>query len=384
MICRLAAALALLCGWATPAFSAVDKFDLVGEWVGTPAPGATLRYVFKSNGEVVWIVEEQGKAPVRTEAHYTLYDGPGMRGIDIHDFDARQMRGIRLLGIMEPLTSSSFKFDGVPSNIGQRPATWTTNAMVLTSTNTALSAAISSVTIRGVTYSNVKVESVNEKTISISHSRGMASLNPKNLTDAERRALGLTTISLAQDIESKAAAPSVKAGRKPGAIVSSKFRDWLAAHTPEANPRNLGAIALAIVGAMIGFYLFTCLCLLCICNKTDNPAPFRVWIPILQVHAAYAAAGMPTYWFRLLVLDLLLFRIPCAWLAAHLPPGGVPTGLGLAAAVIAIGLSSIHLAGWVIWCFKICVARGKSAWLGLFVLFPITQPPALGYLAFSK
>jgi hypothetical protein len=379
------AALAILLGCAAPPFAApVEKFDIVGEWVSTPAPGTTVRYVFKTNDEVVWVVEESGKAPVRAEAHYTLYEGVGLRCLDIHHFEARQMRDIRLLGIMEPLTTNTFKFDGVPSNKGERPPTWTTNALVFTATNTALSAAIPSLTIGGVTYSNVMVESVNEKTLSISHSRGMASLNPKRLTESERRALGLTTVSLTQSIEAESKAQAVEAGKKRGATISSRISGWFASQTPEMIRRNLNAIALAIVFGLIGFYLFTCLCLLCICNKTDNPAPFRVWLPIIQLQAAYAAAGMPSFWFRLLVLDILLFRIPCMFLAAKLSPGSVDPRLGILVFSLAMTLNVIHFIGWVIWCFKICVAREKSVWLGFLVLFPLTQPPALGYLAFSK
>jgi hypothetical protein len=381
---RIPVLVALVLAFTSPVVGAlVEKFDLVGEWVGTPAPGTTVRYVFKTNGEVVWIVEENSKAPVRTEAHYTLDEGTGLRSLDIHDFDARQMRGIRLLGIMEPLTPSTFKFDGVPSNKGQRPPTWTTNALVFTSTNTALSKAIASLTIGGVTYANVMVESANEKTVSFSHSRGMASVNPKKLTDGERRALGLNVVSLSQSIESESKAQAVEPVKKRNSNISSRISGWFASQSPEMTRRNLGAIALAIVFAVIGFYLFNCLCLLCICKKTDHPAPLLVWLPVFQVLAIYRAAGMSSFWFKALVFDLC-FRITVAgWaIASSHPPLSPATNAVMVCTALAFTI--LHMIGWCIWCFKICIAREKSVWLGFLVLFPLTQPPALGYLAFSK
>ena len=37
----------------------------------------------------------------------------------------------------------------------------------------------------------------------------------------------------------------------------------------------------------------------------------------------------------------------------------------------------------VVWFFKIAKARGKSAWVGLFLLLPVTNLFAFLYLAFS-
>jgi hypothetical protein len=59
-------------------------------------------------------------------------------------------------------------------------------------------------------------------------------------------------------------------------------------------------------------------------------------------------------------------------------------GTGALIACISVVFSFVNIIGWAVWCFRICLARDKSPWIGLFVLFPPTYPPALAYLAFSK
>jgi hypothetical protein len=255
-------------------------------------------------------------------------------------------------------------------------------------------AIIPSVSVGGVVYSNVVVESVNAKTISFKHARGMGSLNVTKLSQEERRALGLAVDTKAPiAVQTAVAAKPAHAAAEPVVMVTAGESNvvaqpaWVARlfkdTSPEEFVRSLGAIALAIVFALVLFYLFWCLCLLFICRKTETPSPVMVWIPILQMSAAYRAAGMSSMWFKVMIFDLC-FRFTVVGLMA----AGVlaqPSGVGMMLlAGVFVALSLVNIVGWIIWCFKICIARNKSPWLGLLVLFPITQPPTLGYLAFSK
>jgi hypothetical protein len=85
-----------------------------------------------------------------------------------------------------------------------------------------------------------------------------------------------------------------------------------------------------------------------ICKKTGNEPGILIWIPVLQLWPLVKAAGMPGWAF--------LF-----WL------------LPISSPIVT-----------VIWCFKICQARGKNAALGLLLLLPITNIITFLYLAFSN
>jgi hypothetical protein len=235
---------------------------------------------------------------------------------------------------------------------------------------------IPSITIAGATYSNVTIENVTDKTLTFTHARGVGSLNPQKLTAHERQALGLQTETLkeqkAEVIESKTTTSAWNIKGRAGMPDSiSKFAQMA------------GAIALGIVIAVVAFYLFTCLCLLRICNKTDHPAPLLVWIPLLQIFAIYRAAEMSSFWFKALVVDILV-RFSIAGLAISGVVARDNNALDGFLIFYSLVLTIVHVIGWCVWCFKICIAREKNPLLGLFVLFPITQPPALAYLAFSK
>jgi hypothetical protein len=230
--------------------------------------------------------------------------------------------------------------------------------------------AIPSITINGNTYSNVVVESVTAKTITFSHARGAGSFNPIRLTPEQRVMLGVIKEVADTKKETKAA------------TARSVLDRWFPTDTEEQSRRTMGALALAIVGGIIILHLFTSLCLVFICKKTEHPAPFRAWIPGIQWLAAYKAAGMSLFWANALLADIL-FRPTVGGLVFT----GVltPSRFGeIFFLIITFGFSTVHVVGWITWCFKICTAREKSPWLGLLVLFPITHPPAMGYLAFSK
>jgi bacteriorhodopsin len=84
-----------------------------------------------------------------------------------------------------------------------------------------------------------------------------------------------------------------------------------------------------------------------ICRKTSNRAGLFVWLPGFQMIPLLRAAGMSPWLF-------LLLCVP--------------------------GINAIIT---IIWSFRICRVRQKSAFLGVLLLLPVTNVLAFVYLALS-
>jgi len=243
---------------------------------------------------------------------------------------------------------------------------------------------LESIIIGGNTFSNVTVVEVTPASVTISHTRGLASFNPEKLARAEKEQLGLIEKAVALPPETRRSRRDIgsnvvslsdsNAVSLPARLESltpeswRKFRDEL----PPFQPTML-------VGPIV-VYLFLCFCFLQICRKAGKPSPLLVWIPILQFFALYRAARMPAFWFAALMLYV---AFQCALLLIA-PTGAVTPQILLIGGVILLVLAAVQLIGWIIWSFKICTARGKSPVLGIFVLLPCTNLLALAYLAFSE
>jgi len=243
---------------------------------------------------------------------------------------------------------------------------------------TGAHAAIPSVSLGGVVYSNVVIESTSEKTVTFSHARGMASVNRQKLTLNERVALGLVP---PPPTNSVASTNSFETNKVVG--VNQLHQALEASRDVEKQLREAGVSLKAVGAGAVVLYLFFCFCLLMICSKADQPSPLLVFIPFLQILPAYRAAKMSPFWFRLLMADVL-FRITVGILAYTGHIGRLPQTVALVLFALMMVLTLVHLIGWVIWCFKICIAREKSPLVGVFMLLPCTQVLALAYLAFSE
>jgi hypothetical protein len=244
---------------------------------------------------------------------------------------------------------------------------------------------IARVFIGGNVYSNVVVETVSAKSVTFFHSRGMATVNPQKLSHVERQALGLEA--------PPPPAPSVSATGNNSTTNRSAAnsiplwdtvqRAMTATNGPAALLRRSHVSLPVAAASAIAVYLFICFCLMNICAKAGPPAPLLAWIPLLQVFAIYRAAKMAPFWFALLMCDVIL-RLSIVWLAVQGVFKNAPQLMVTIAFVIVGVMSLIHAVGWIIWCFRICTARDKNPALGILVLIPCTQVPALAYLAFSK
>jgi hypothetical protein len=205
-----------------------------------------------------------------------------------------------------------------------------------------------------VTYTNVTVTTKAKNYIFILHASGMASIKIAELpsevqqqlgyatADAPKRSTNAAAVWVKREI-AKVDVPQLKA---LGKQLEQKWRGP-APSGPAAlrliNPR----VVWIILGVALLLYVFYCYCCMLICQKTGNPPGILVWLPVLQLFPMLRAAGMSGWWF-------LAYFVPLLNL--------VPT---------------------ILWPFKIASARGKSAWVGVFLLLPITSLFAFLYLAFS-
>ncbi len=205
-------------------------------------------------------------------------------------------------------------------------------------------------TIGARTFTNVTVTTKAADYIFILHDAGMTNLKLDKLPRELRIQLGY---EVAPELDTSSNAPPKWAQQ----LVPSSKQKELSALTK--NIHEQGAvmvgkirhmdlkIAYAILAGLVLSYLSFCgLCVL-LCRKAGNPADFLIWFPWLQWIPLYRAAGMAPAWF----------------LADLIPP-------------VAVFVR-------VVWCFKICRARGKSPALGIALLFPVTSLFTFLYLALA-
>jgi hypothetical protein len=188
----------------------------------------------------------------------------------------------------------------------------------------------------------------------ILHSTGMTNIKVADLTPELRTQLGYedpaakpaqpkTPTAWAKQTLSKLEVPKVK--NLEAQVAGFWTPDAIRARLPlkEITPTTLWAL----VGLALAAYLFHSYCCLLICRKAGvEPGPL-VWIPLLQLFPLLKAASMSPWWF-----------------VAFLLPG-------------------INLLAQVVWFFKIARARGKGLGIALLLIFPLTCPFAMLYLAFS-
>jgi hypothetical protein len=106
-------------------------------------------------------------------------------------------------------------------------------------------------------------------------------------------------------------------------------------------------IVLTALGVFLLLYVFFSYCNMLICKKAGTEPGVLVWVPVWQLIPMLRAARMSGWWFLGYFVPVLNLILP------------------------------------VVWCFKIAVARGKSAWVGFLLLLPGLGLLAFLYLAFS-
>jgi hypothetical protein len=255
-----------------------------------------------------------------------------------------------------------------------------------------LGAAIPSVRIANITYSNVVVLEVSTSSVSISHSRGMASFNARRLAQDELEQLRLVDpppkpVAQEPARPRRVAVPAASSGATNDSQLAIARAIDVAARAQPFNMEQvvsflwyLPPITWGDIGIGAAAYVVFCVCAALICFKAGRPAPLLVWLPFIQIFALYRAAKMSPVWFGLLLFDLLI-RLG---LFAVTSTRYVPERLILIFGFSFLGLAVIHGVGAILWCFKICRARGKSPLLGVSMFMPGVNVLTFLFLAFSR
>jgi hypothetical protein len=200
------------------------------------------------------------------------------------------------------------------------------------------------------TYTNVTVTTKAKKYIFILHSSGMANIKVADLPpellsklgyaapdEKTTKVSGANLAAWTKQQMSSLNVPQVRAAEKQLEDTWRARAGTDLSSLKSADPKFL----ITVLGGALLLYLFTCYCYKLICEKTGNKPGVLIWLPLLQVFPLLRAASMSPLWVL----------VPFA-----------P----------------------VVWCFKIAKARGKSAWVGVLLLFPVVSVFAFLYLAFSN
>lgn len=204
------------------------------------------------------------------------------------------------------------------------------------------------------TYTNVTVTTKAKSYIFIVHSGGMSSIKVADLPLEAREKLGYAS---AEKPKLSTNGPASWARTQVARLETPQMKEvqqnlrkrWQAAsaHRPTVLALTSNTVFLAILGTLALLYALQSYCFMLICRKAGHPPGLLAWLPVLQFYPLIRAAGMSGWWFL-----------------AHLLP-------------------FLNLVAFVVWSVKITQARGKSAWVALFLILPPTTVPAVLYLAFS-
>lgn len=193
------------------------------------------------------------------------------------------------------------------------------------------------------TYSNVTVTSKTPRYIVIMHAHGLTSIKLKELSTEVLQQLGYK-VELPGSKSPKSFLPQHVEIDPRIKEMQTKAVEQVKAQVQQLSSSKL---LWGVLAGIALFYFFGCYCCDLICKKTGQDPGVLVWIPILQTFPMLKAAGMAPWWF-------LAFLLPVVSVVAS-----------------------------IVWCVKICQARGKSGWLAVLLLLPITNLFAFLYLAFA-
>jgi hypothetical protein len=192
------------------------------------------------------------------------------------------------------------------------------------------------------TYSNVTVTTKTSRYIMIMHAHGLASIKLKDLSPDTLQELGYKVEPPAPKPQRTFVPQNIEIDPRIKEM-EEKTVEEVKGRFQRLDPKMLWGV----FAGMFLVYLFFCHCSKLICKKAGHEPGALVWIPIVQTFPMLRAAGMSAWWF-------LLWLVPVA----------------------NVGVS-------ILWCVKICQARGKSSWLAVPLALPITSLFTFLYLAFA-
>jgi hypothetical protein len=184
----------------------------------------------------------------------------------------------------------------------------------------------------------------------------MANIKVSDLTPTLKDKLGYSALAAAEAAKAKpTAGPAVWAKQTLSKLEPTKIKDFgksftLGDHPVDTARQWVRANMILFVGLVLLSVLLHFLMSyagLLICHKTSVEPGIAIWIPVLQLIPLLRAANMSLGWF-----------------VAYLVP-------------------VLNVLAYVVWCTKIAQARGKTGWVTIFLLLPITTLFAFLYLGFS-
>ena len=204
------------------------------------------------------------------------------------------------------------------------------------------------------TYSNVTVTTKAKQYIFLLHSGGITSVKVSRLSPDLLEKLGYANPA-ATGTTNTAAVWAKREIAKINGLRAKGLEQQLEKKWRVLAPPKFSAVRLVgpgLIGAVLGIalllYLFHCYCCMLICRKAGKPGGVLVWLPVIQLLPLLRAAGMSGWW------------------------------------LLAYGVPLLNIVAQVLWCLHIAKARGKSVWIGVLLLLPVTGLFAFLYLAFSN
>jgi hypothetical protein len=204
------------------------------------------------------------------------------------------------------------------------------------------------------TYTNVTVTTKAKDYVFILHAGGMNNIKLAELPADIQVKLGYASaIKLTSGTNSTAAWAAAKVAKletpQIKEVRTKLERQWRGGKAPGFPVKAIigSKVFLALLGIVLLVYLFHCYCFMLICQKAGHPPGVLIWIPIVQFIPMLRAAGMSAWWFVAYLLPVL------------------------------------NLVAIVLWSINIVKARGKSVWVTVCLILPLTCPFAMLYLAFS-
>jgi hypothetical protein len=202
------------------------------------------------------------------------------------------------------------------------------------------------------TYTNVTITTKTKSQIFIMHSAGMHTVKVADLEPELRSKLGYGTEPEQKSTKGLAALGTI--GKKSGLKLKLPDFKGIQKQWQSRAPSQFATITwspsalLILASSLLLLYVMFSYCGMLICTKAGHEPGALIWIPVLQLIPLLRAAGMSGAWFL-----------------AYFVPG-------------------LNLIGHILWSFKIAQARGKSPFVGVLLLFPVTNILGYLYLALSN
>lgn len=227
-------------------------------------------------------------------------------------------------------------------------------------------------------YTNVIVHRQTNFNILIRHAHGIHTIRLTDLPESDLAALRPQLGELANIQEPKEPEIVSRLKEMQESEASVAYRMRMEEEWNKILPQ-VTALMIPVLGGLILIHLISSFFIYMLCKKTNTKAGFVVWLPLLNQTALLRAAGLPGVWA---LLGFMAPLIPIAVFSSQLMPPASVSGMAV------VGISSmLSLASgivWIVWCFKICVARQKNGWLGILLLIPGVNLLTLTYLAFAE